>query len=137
MRFGEFGIAVTAICALALPAARASEHALSREDMLDFCSPFSSADGTRSLTFNPKGSVQLTMDTPKNVKLDKPAAGSWKFEEDIGRVSVSFGKIRNEYELFTYDGDLKCVLVSGTKTNANLSESWFGEFEPQDPDIER
>ncbi len=135
MQFGRVGFAVAVACAPASPAGATNQQAaFSKEETLEFCSPFSSPDGQRSLSFDEHGKVELTIDTPENITLDKPASGSWQFDSGRGRVIVSFGQMRSEYELFTYDSDDKCILVSGTQSNANLKESWFGGFIDEPPD---
>ena len=101
---------------------------------VDNCSPFSSADGLRTMYLHRAGKVELEMTAPKNVTLDAPAKGNWVRDTSTDRIIVSFGRISSEYELFIYDYGTRCILAHGKRSDADLTQSWYGEITPEEPE---
>jgi hypothetical protein len=124
MIFGHLAVCAASAESLGKGAA-GKQMAPSIGEMLDLCSPFTSADGQRTLRLHPDGEVELTMEVPENVHIDKPAEGTWEFSPATEQVTVSFGRMRSEYQIFIYDSDTKCILARESRTNADLEESWF------------
>jgi hypothetical protein len=103
-------------------------------EWLDYCSPFQALDGQRMLTFTvadhsviaaqsregetAKGA--FLADHPKEIK------GVWLAEEETNRVTVEIEGTKSEYTLLVPFGKDQCILVSGSPSSADLTDSMFG-----------
>lgn len=116
---------------------------------LSSCSPFETLDGRRMLIFTWDS---LSWDEPSTYRVvadetstsedgkdvlfaarPRETKGLWSIEDTkANRISVVIGRAKTEYVLLTWSDGLKCALVSGSISNADLTQSFFGEQEPED-----
>ena len=78
--------------------------------------------------------------TPNGREKDAPyatypreAKGVWSVDNTRANiVSIKIGRLRIRYELLTWSDGLRCALISGSISDADLTRSLFGEFTGQD-----
>jgi hypothetical protein len=99
------------------------------------CGSVTSLDGAKTLEFASSHKVGLTeTDVQDEKEPRRTTDGSWSFDEQKKRYTITFGDKWTDYTLITPDGSSVCILARGDIGAVNLRESWFGriEIEPDD-----
>jgi hypothetical protein len=96
-------------------------------DDIHDCGSLTSFDGTKTLDFQRSQKARLTERSPDDAdKSGRKVDGTWSFDGDEQRYTVSFGNSSTQYALVKPEDASLCVLVPGDIGAANLRESWFG-----------
>lgn len=113
-------------------ARRLSQPAVAGWEELDECGSLKSFDGTKTLDFERSHKASLT-EKPAN-DADKPERkvdGTWSFDAENERYTVSIGGTSTGYELVKPEDSSVCILAPGDVGAVNLRESWFGKIDDE------
>jgi hypothetical protein len=113
-------------------ARRAARPEVAGWDDIDECGSLKSFDGTKTLDFERSHKVSLTEKSADGAdKPERKVAGTWAFDEEKERYTVSFADSSVDYALVKPDDSSVCILAPGDAGAVNLRESWFGKIEDE------
>jgi hypothetical protein len=101
-------------------------------DDIDECGSLTSFDGTKTLDFERSHKASLTEKASNDAdKPERKVDGTWSFDPEKERYTVSFGDSPAHYELVKPEDASVCILAPGDVSSVNLRESWFGRIEDE------
>ncbi len=113
-------------------ARRLSQPAVAGWEDLDECGSLKSFDGTKTLDFERSHKASFTEKSANDAdKPERKVDGTWSFDAEKGRYTVSVGDSSADYELVKPEDSSVCILAPGDVGAANLRESWFGKIEDE------
>jgi hypothetical protein len=111
---------------------RAARPEVAGWDDIDECGSLKSFDGTKTLDFERSHKVSLTEKSSEGAdKPERKVAGTWAFDEEKERYTVSFADSAVDYALVKPHDSSVCILAPGDAVAVNLRESWFGRIESE------
>lgn len=114
------------------------------QEWLDYCSPFETLNGQRTLTFTVADHSVVAAIAPPEEKAkgaflaDHPqkTRGVWVADAGTGRVSVVISGSKSQYTLLIPFSEDQCILVLGSLSGADLTSSLFATpYFPQPDDL--
>jgi hypothetical protein len=113
-------------------ARRLSQPTVAGWEELDECGSLKSFDGTKALDFERSHKASLTEKSANDAdKPERKVDGTWAFDEDKERYTVSIGDSSADYELVKPEDSSVCILAPGDVGAVNLRESWFGKIDDE------
>jgi len=110
---------------------RLSRPAVAGWDDIDECGSLRSFDGAKTLDFERNHSASLTEKSDDANKPERKVDGTWSFDEEKERYTVSFGDSPAHYKLVKPEDSSVCILTAGDVSAVNLRDSWFGRIEDE------
>ena len=119
-------------------ARRASRPVVAGWDDIEECGSLTSFDGSKTIDFERDHTVTLTEKSPDgDDKSERKSSGTWSFDEEEERYTVSLADKSLEYTLVKPEESSVCIFTPGDDVSAvNLRESWFGTTEGKDEEKE-
>ena len=113
-------------------ARRLSQPAVAGWEDLDECGSLKSFDGTKTLDFERSHKASLTEKSANDAdKPERKIDGTWSFDAEKERYTVSIGDTSADYELVKPEDSSVCILAPGDVGAVNLRESWFGKIDDE------
>ena len=113
-------------------ARRLSQPVVAGWEDLDECGSLKSFDGTKTLDFERSHKASLTEKSANDAdKPERKVDGTWSFDEEKERYTVSIGDSSADYELVKPEDSSVCILTPGDVGAVNLRESWFGKIDDE------
>jgi hypothetical protein len=113
-------------------ARRLSQPVVAGWEDLDECGSLKSFDGTKTLDFERTHKASLTEKSENDAnKPERKVDGTWSFDEEKERYTVSIGDSSADYELVKPEDSSVCILAPGDVGAVNLRESWFGKIDDE------
>jgi hypothetical protein len=113
-------------------ARRLSQPVVAGWEDLDECGSLKSFDGTKTLDFERSHKASLTEKSANDAdKPERKVDGTWSFDEEKERYTVSIGDGSADYELVKPEDSSVCILAPGDVGAVNLRESWFGKIDDE------
>jgi hypothetical protein len=113
-------------------ARRSSRPAIPGWDDIEECGSLTSFDGTKTIDFEEDLKVVLTEKSPDgDEKSERKLAGTWSFDEEKERYTVSLEDVSLDYKLVKPEDSSVCIFAPGDVGAVNLRESWFGRIEDE------
>ena len=113
-------------------ARRLSRPEVAGFDDIEECGSLTSFDGTKTLDFERDNTAALTEKSPNgDDKPERKVSGTWTFDEEEERYTVSFEGASVDYKLVKPEDSSVCILAPGDVSAVNLQESWFGRIEEE------
>jgi hypothetical protein len=102
-------------------------------EWLDYCFPFEALNGQRMLTFTVEDRSVIAAEALEDERAKgaffaahpHETKGAWVADEETHRVSVEIDGSKSEYTLLVPFGRNQCILVSGSLSGADLTNSMF------------
>jgi hypothetical protein len=91
---------------------------------LDDCSPMQSLDGKQQLVLLEDHSAKV--ERAGSGKGAKETAENWTFDEASNRYLITLGGQEKSFTIVQPDNSEVCILVMGSPTYADMTESWYG-----------
>jgi hypothetical protein len=115
-------------------ARRASRPVVAGWEDIEECGSLSSFDGTKTIDLERDHKVTLTEKSADgDDKSERKSSGTWSFDEDNERYTVSLADKSLEYTLVKPEESNVCIFTPSDDVGAvNLRESWFGRIEEKD-----
>ena len=112
-------------------ARRASRPVVAGWEDIEECGSLTSFDGTKTIDLERDHKVALTEKTADgDDKSERKSSGTWSFDEDNERYTVSLADKSLEYTLVKPEESNVCIFTPSDDVDAvNLRESWFGRIE--------
>jgi hypothetical protein len=113
-------------------ARRLSQPTVAGWEDLDECGSLKSFDGTKTLDFERSHKASLTEKSANDAdKPERKVDGTWSFDEEKERYTVSIGDSSADYELVKPEDSSVCILAPGDVGAVNLRDSWFGKIDDE------
>jgi hypothetical protein len=114
-------------------ARRAARPVVAGFDDVEECGSLTSFDGTKTLDLERDHKVTLTEKSgDDDDKSERTSSGTWSFDEEKERYTVSFADTSLEYTLVKPEESSVCIFAPGDVGAVNLRESWFGKIEKKE-----
>ena len=111
---------------------RLSRPAVAGWDDIDECGSLTSFEGTKTLDFERSHMASLTEKASNGAdKPERKVDGTWSFDPEKERYTVSFGDSPAHYKLVKPEDSSVCILTPGDVNAVNLRDSWFGRIEDE------
>jgi hypothetical protein len=111
---------------------RAARPEVAGWDDIDECGSLKSFDGKKTLDFERSHKVSLTeKSSDDGDKQERKVHGTWAFDEEKERYTVSFADSAADYALVKPEDSSVCILAPGDAGAVNLRQSWFGRIEDE------
>lgn len=112
---------------------RSSRPAVAGWDDIEACGSLTSFDGTKTIDFEREHKIVRTEKSPNaDDKSERKSIGTWSFDAEKERYTVSFEDGLLEYKLVKPEESSVCILAPGDVGAVNLRESWFGTIEEKE-----
>ena len=113
-------------------ARRLSRPVVEGWDEIDECGSLTSFDGTKTIDFERTQKIVLTEKSSNgDDSSGRKVTGTWSFDEDKERYTVSFEGISLDYQLIKPEDSSVCIFTPGDVGAVNLRASWFGKTEEE------
>jgi hypothetical protein len=123
-------------------ARRLSRPEIAGWDDIEECGSLTSFDGTKTIDFERDYTVVLTEkssdeddknedDKNGDDKTERKVSGTWAFDAEKERYTVSFEGTSVDYQLVKPEESSVCIFAPGDIGAVNLRESWFGRIEEE------
>jgi hypothetical protein len=116
---------------------RSSRPEIAGWDDIEECGSLTSFDGTKTIDFERDYTVVLTEkssdedDKNGDDKPERKVSGTWAFDAEKERYTVSFEGTSVDYQLVKPEESSVCIFAPGDIGAVNLRESWFGRIEEE------
>jgi hypothetical protein len=112
-------------------ARRAARPVVAGWEDIEECGSLTSFDGTKTIDLERDNKVTLTEKSADgDDKSERKSSGTWSFDEDNERYTVSLADKSLEYTLVKPEESNVCIFTPSDDVDAvNLRESWFGRIE--------
>jgi len=89
---------------------------------IDACSPLTTLDNTKTLSFDSGNEVELVEQRDGS---STTVSGTWTYDQSNKRYVITIGPQTTSYVLLTSEALNICILAKGDAGSVDLTTSWF------------